>query len=81
MSDWISVKDKLPDSKQIVLGYTPADGFMFVGFLERSKVPNYTWERWRIITAMRSTKKITKKVTHWMPLPEAPECFAKGEKD
>lgn len=37
---------------------------------------NDIWEKrdkWAIITAMRSTKILTKKVTHWMPLPEPPE--------
>ena len=73
MNEWISVNDRLPKSKQMVLCYTPCDGFMFVGYYQEIE-PNPYWKSyWNIITAMRSTKKITKKVTHWMPLPEAPK--------
>lgn len=64
-NEWISVKDRLPERKQMVLGYTPCDGFMFVGI--------YNGVGWNIITAMRSTKCMTKTVTHWMQLPEPPK--------
>ena len=71
--EWISVEERLPQSEQMVLCYTPCDGFMFVGFY-REVEPNPYWKSyWNIITAMRSTKKVTKKVTHWMPLPEPPK--------
>lgn len=66
---WISVKERLPENEQIVIGYTPCDGFMFVGYY----VKNCNWKQWYIITAMRSTKCMNKRVTHWMPLPEPPE--------
>ena len=29
---WVSVEDKLPENEKIVIGYTPCDGYMFVGF-------------------------------------------------
>lgn len=68
VQEWISVDERLPENDVMVIGYTPCDGFMFVGYYheEKKKV-------WRIITAMRSTKVITKKVTHWMPLPHPPK--------
>ena len=31
MGEWISVKDRLPIDKQVVLGYTSIDGCIFVG--------------------------------------------------
>lgn len=71
MSKWISVEDRLPESQQMVLGYTPCDGYIFVGFYQKVDSP-YWKSYWNIITAMRSTRKMTKKVTHWMPLPEPP---------
>ncbi len=71
--EWISVEDRLPENRRMVLVYTPCDGFMAVGFYVEEKSRSYTWTRWNIITAMRSVKKITKKVTHWMPLPEPPD--------
>lgn len=70
---WVSVKDRLPKNEEIVIGYTPCDGYMFIGFYRTSKFSTYEWSEWCIITSMRSTKKITKKVTHWMPLPPRPE--------
>ena len=73
MNQWISVKDRLPESQRMVLCYTPYDGFMFVGYYQEVEPNSYWKSYWNIITAMRSTKKITKKVTHWMPLPEAPK--------
>lgn len=70
---WVSVEDKLPENEKIVIGYTPCDGYMFIGFYRTYKSDNYEWSDWCILTSMRSTKKITKKVTHWMPLPEPPK--------
>ena len=71
VQEWISVDERLPENDVIVIGYTPCDGFMFVGYYHEEK--KYDWKVWRIITAMRSTKVITKKVTHWIPLPQPPK--------
>ena len=71
VQEWISVDERLPENDVMVIGYTPCDGFMFVGFYHEEK--KYDWKVWRIITAMRSTKVMTKKVTHWMPLPRPPK--------
>ena len=71
VQEWISVDERLPENDVMVIGYTPCDGFMFVGYYHEEK--KYDWKAWRIITAMRSTKVITKKVTHWMPIPEPPK--------
>ena len=71
VQEWISVDDRLPENDVMVIGYTPCDGFMFVGYYHEE--PKYDWKVWRIVTAMRSTKVMTKKVTHWMPLPQPPE--------
>ena len=71
-SNWISVKDKLPNPELMCLLYTPCDGFMCIGFY----AGNNNWQKrdkWKIITAMRSTQTLTKKVTHWMPLPNVPK--------
>ena len=70
---WVSVKDRLPENEEMVVCYTPCDGYMFIGFHRTHVSANYNWSAWYIITAMRSTKKITKKVTHWMPLPKPPK--------
>lgn len=70
---WISVEERLPENDRMVIGFTPCDGFMFVGYYHEEKMAGYKWEKWKIITAMRSTKDMVKKVTHWMPLPEPPK--------
>ena len=71
VQEWISVDDRLPENDVMVIGYTPCDGFMFVGYYHEE--PKYDWKVWKIVTAMRSTKVMTKKVTHWMPLPQPPK--------
>ena len=76
VQEWISVDERLPENDVIVIGYTPRDGFMFVGYYHEEK--KYDWKAWHIITAMRSTKVITKKVTHWMPLPQPPKGGAEN---
>lgn len=67
-TNWTSVEDEMPENEAIVIGYTPCDGYMFVGYHKTTKYGS----GWYIITAMRSWKKMTKKVTHWRPLPEPP---------
>lgn len=69
---WISVTERLPEDEKMVIGFTPCDGFMFVGYHVTSFYRDRDFSYWNIVTAMRSTKKMTKKVTHWMPLPEPP---------
>lgn len=71
VQEWISVDERLPENDVMVIGFTPCDGFMFVGYYHEE--PKYDWKVWRIITAMRSTKVMKKKVTHWMPLPTPPK--------
>lgn len=70
---WISVTEKLPEDMKMVIGFTPCDGYMFVGYHITSIYHDRDFSHWNIVTAMRSTRKMTKKVTHWMPLPEPPK--------
>ena len=71
VQEWISVDDRLPENDVMVIGFTPCDGFMFVGYYHEE--PKYDWKVWRIVTAMRSTKVMKKRVTHWLPLPQPPK--------
>ena len=65
---WISIDERLPEDFETVLALCK-DGGMFVGRCARYTV-SYKWEIW---TAMKSTRTVSRKVTHWMPLPEAPK--------
>ena len=75
-NNWISVEERLPQNNQLVLAYTPCDGYMFVGYYLEGRTSRYAWSEWYIVTAMRSTRKMKKKVTHWMPLPQPPDAGA-----
>lgn len=71
-NEWVSVEERLPEEKEMCLLYTPRDGIMCVGFY----AGNDNWEhkhKWKLVTAMRSSQTLTKKVTHWMPIPEPPD--------
>ena len=69
---WIPVEERLPEEGKRCLLYTPCDGILCVGYYAGKD----DWQhrhKWRLVTAMRSTQTLTKKVTHWRPLPEAPK--------
>ena len=69
---WIPVEERLPEEGKRCLLYTPCDGILCVGYYAGKD----KWQhrhKWRLVTAMRSTQTLTKKVTHWRPLPEAPK--------
>lgn len=66
MSEWISVKDRLPEKGQDVLLLTDWFGgasFITIGYLGGT--------RWISYEIGRANVGIH--VTHWMPLPEPPE--------
>ena len=62
MSEWISVKTRLPDEGQKVLAVGKLGGMGVVRFTDSSDCP--CW-----INTMGSQ---TMNPTHWMPLPEPP---------
>ena len=69
---WIPVEERLPEEGKRCLLYTPCDGILCVGYYAGKD----EWQhrhKWRLVTAMRSTQTLTKKVTHWMPLPAVPK--------
>lgn len=70
MPEWISAKDRLPEKEADVLALC-RDRKCFVGYICES-----SWNgkiNWVIWTAMKSTRIVSRKVTHWMPLPVPPK--------
>lgn len=75
MSEWISVKDRLPDENCLVLFYCK-NGAIFSGCMQYNGLINkpISWATYGPLGTGRNVA--TNKVTHWMTLPEPP---AKGE--
>ena len=71
MSNWISVKDKLPENNVTVLAYCEKTKKYFIG--NRSCCYFSKEAYWRHEGARGAMYTVTSKVTHWMPLPEPPE--------
>ena len=63
VQEWVSVTDKLPESKKCVLMYS-ADGGVAEGEYDES-TKKWCQYRWSVCDI--------RKVTHWMPLPQPPK--------
>lgn len=67
-TEWISVKDRLPDGQEEVLVYMPMYGStMQVKFLTDVDPERKTW-----FCAHWTTNNFDE-ITHWMPLPQPPK--------
>lgn len=71
MTDWVSVKDRLPQAKETVLAYEAAFDSMSMAY----RLPNT--EEW-IDTGDYYALDA---VTHWMPLPKPPKRQAMSKTD
>lgn len=70
MTDWIDVNERLPEDGVYVLLYTPKDDKIRIGWHVHP-----AWEmcrEWMLITSMNSHQMLTRKPSHWMPLPQKP---------
>lgn len=75
MSEWISVKDKLPKYSKEVLTYTPGMAMpirvdAYDGYYGEDDGKWYEGWRYR-------GNHAENRITHWMPLPEPPKEDAK----
>lgn len=66
MSEWISVKDRLPRIGEFCLVYTPNRSIgEFVGYIEDDG-------NWQFYIGGEGRSLDVSWVTHWMPLPDTP---------
>jgi hypothetical protein len=63
MNDWISVKDRLPDTDYLYIVCRTFAGFQIVFAA--------LWENKKFISVVKHNP--LKYITHWMPLPEPPK--------
>ena len=63
MSEWISVKDRLPDTEILFKGFLVYDNL-------NNKVSHDYWNNEQL-----EWNHYQQHVTHWMPLPDAPTIF------
>lgn len=74
-TEWIDVKDRLPELKESVILYSEYDG-RCIGYRVTDSPPfSYgepqAWDRDYMI--MGYNAEIRSGITHWMPLPEPPK--------
>ena len=55
--EWISVKEKIPNTKDLVLTYSE----------------EITGHKYRLMVPNLSISPFARSITHWMPLPEPPK--------
>lgn len=68
---WIPTSKQMPPDEKFVIGYTPVDNNMFIGYhSEDWRDPKC---KWICLGPMGAPRIVTKKVTHWMWCPEVPE--------
>lgn len=73
MQEWISVKDKLPESSGHYLACTKFND-MYVCDFEKSSRPQK--RRWQVVCECchaEDDQFSSDDVTHWMPLPDLPQ--------
>ena len=77
MSNWISVKDRLP-GKNIVIIYTKCET-MAMAMCVKISVDAYQWNVFLPSGSIYLHGQEFQSVTHWMPLPEPPEIESESE--
>lgn len=68
MSEWISVKDRLPEVRAVVLVY--ANNKIYVSGIAALNDYGDGLHNWYCVNDYES---IDQDITHWMPLPDPPE--------
>lgn len=61
----------MPPDEKFVIGFTPVDKSMFIGFYRKYK--HSPKGEWTCLGPMGAPRFVKKKVTHWMWCPEIPE--------
>ena len=64
--EWISVKDRMPNMKDIVLVYDTFLECVSIGYISEFLGKRAVW-------VIDYGESVSDTVTHWMPLPEPPK--------
>ena len=71
---WISVKDRLPETRHAVLVYTPHHKNIWASSMHEDG----NWYIWSPGGKVLLDPDWHGPITHWMPLPESPEVMQNG---
>ncbi len=76
MSDWVSVKDRLPKGTDSVLAWVECGAVPVVAYRDADGVWQVDIEHisWNGSGSIRDLDDYDDDVTHWMPLPEPPNA-------
>lgn len=78
--EWISVRDRLPNDRQMVLVSIPVNLFKQVNHVAEFTLAEYSGDHiWQTINGSHPAYTLYASilnVTHWMPLPEPPKSFS-----
>ena len=68
ISEWISVKERMPEPRKAVLGYTPNGRNIFAVYRNGD-----AWYCWESIQNPLYREEVSGVITHWRLMPEPPK--------
>ena len=76
--EWVNVKERLPENGEPLLAITDQGGFVVASIVDGMWEPSKN--AIGVITESSCFAIIKGEITHWQPLPSAPELFDQANK-